>query len=298
MNLDAARQSISAAESGTLVQALSTFAQAGKPGDLQSILPHVGSSSIQVKQAAVLAATAIIRENLISSWGDLEESVREKLGTLLGSLSPTVVDELSKDLYSEEESRRVRAVQVLGLLKKNPRVRDVLAKLIPDRNVRVRATAVNLLGRIISFQDRDRELILSLLNDKDKRVRANTIEALEALGNKRVIPILLRYKSDPNNRIRGNVLKALFTLGHAGVDTELLKMMESNDPYMKASALWVLSQTKIQREELQDRAGFYLLSENDMVASNARKALDAIASPRAKGYLKYLSDIVQRTLQQ
>lgn len=296
MNLDQAREILTSKESPHLTQALEKLAHEGKPADLQAILTHVASPSPQIKQTAVSAACTIIRENLMNSWNDLPEAVRHKLGTLLHSLSPTVVDELGKDLYSEEEVRRVRAVQVLGLLRDNPRVRDILAKLIQDRNVRVRATAVNLLGRIISFEDRDRELILSLLNDKDKRVRANTIEALEALGNKRVVPILLRFKADPNNRIRGNVLKALHTLGYSGVETELKTMLESNDPYMKASALWVLSQTKLSDNDLHDKAGFYLLSENDMVASNAKRALEMIATPRARGYLTYLGTIVTRSV--
>ena len=51
------------------------------------------------------------------------------------------------------------------------------------------ATAVNLLGKFVGPNDHD--LIMSLLNDKDKRVRANTVEALERLGNKRLVPILL-----------------------------------------------------------------------------------------------------------
>ena len=76
-----------------------------------------------------------------------------------------------------------------------------------DRDVKVRATAINLFGKVIG--PNDHQIILSLLGDEDKRVKANTIEALESLGNKRMVPVLLRLRRDPNNRIRGNVLKAL-----------------------------------------------------------------------------------------
>ena len=213
--------------------------------------------------------------------------MRQKLGTMMAVLYPTIVDELSKDLYSEHDDRRLRTVQIMGLLKKNPRVRDIMVNLIKDRDVKIRATAVNLLGKIIGAEDT--ELILSLLSDPDKRVRANTVEALESLGDKRLVPMLLRFKKDPSNRIRGNVLKALFSLGYQGIEDDLLAMIKSSDIFMQASALWVITNVKIRSEELQDAAGFCLLSENEMVVTNARKALMALATPRAKGYLRYLA---------
>jgi hypothetical protein len=173
------------------------------------------------------------------------------------------------------------------LLKKNPTIRDILAKLVQDRDEKIRATAVNLLGTLVGPNDHD--MILSLLNDKDKRVRANTVEALERLGNKRLVPILLRFRKDPVNRIRGNVIKALYNLGFTGIEDDLSEMLDNTDPLMKASALWVISQIKISHPKLEDRAGFHFLSDNEMVFTNAKKALLAVNSPRTKGYVKYLS---------
>jgi HEAT repeat protein len=273
------------------VPALRVLAKSGALSDLQGILTYVSEPDPALKKLAVDTASNIIRRHLLTRYDEVDAGVREKLGTLLSSLSSSVVDELSEDLYHDEEARRVRAVQILGLLKKNPRVRDILAKLVQDRNVRVRATAVNLLGKVISFGDRDnKELILSLLNDKDKRVRANTIEALEALGNKGALPILLRFKNDPNNRIRGNVFKALYGLGYKEIQGDLLKMITSSDTFMKASAMWVIAQTKLASTELEDAIGYCLLADNDMVLTNARKALEAMATPRAQGYVRYLTD--------
>lgn len=255
---------------------------------MQTVLQLIKHEDPTVKKTAIDSAAAIIRENLIANFEKLDPPVREKLGILLSGLSPTVIDEISKDLWGDDDQRRLRAVQIIGLLKKNPHIQTVLARLVQDKNEKIRATAVNLLGKFVGIEDKS--LILALLNDKDKRVRANTLEALERLGNKVVIPILLRFRNDPNNRIRGNVLKALFLLGYKEIEDDLVQMITANDNFMKASALWVVSQVKISSRCIEDFAGFYLLSENDMVRNNAQKALARLDSARAKGYLNYLHE--------
>ncbi len=286
MNLDLARKNLSASTTPEILAAITIIGKNGTISDLGAVLAFIKHTNAAIRTAGIDAACTLIRENLIANYQSLDIPVREKLGTLLSTLSPTIIDELSKDLLSEIDERRLRAVQIIGLLKKNPRVRDVLARLIEDRDEKIRATAVLVLGACISFEDK--ELILSLLNDTDKRVRANTIEALERIGNKRIVPILLRFRNDSNNRIRGNVLKALFTLGYNEIETDLSSMLKSTDHYMKATALWVITQTKIRGPELENLAGFYLLSENQMVIINARKALVALDTPRSLGFLRYL----------
>jgi len=286
--LDEARKGLSSALAAEVLTCLAMLARNGELSDLQAVLSHTKSENAQIKKAAVNAATAIIHENLIVNFTRLDPAVREKLGIVLSTLSPTVIDEISKDLWGDDDERRLRAVQILGLLKKNPHVQNVLGKLVQDKNDKIRATAVNLLGKFISAEDKG--LIMGLLSDRDKRVRANTIEALERLGNRQVVPVLLRYRNDPSNRVRGNVIKALYTLGYADVENDLLAMVTHNDNYMKASAFWVISQIKHPSRAIEDYAGFYLLSENEMVANNARKALSAVNTPRSAGYIRYLDE--------
>jgi HEAT repeat protein len=270
-----------------LGRALELLGEQGKLTDLQPMLAFVKDASGSIGRAAVAACSNLIRNNLIAHFHELNPQVRQKLGTIMESLVPQIINEIGKDLYCTDDARRLCAVQILGLLKKNPATRDILAKLVQDRDEKIRATAVNLLGKIVG--PNDHEVILSLLSDKDKRVRANTVEALERLGNKRIIPILLRFRKDPVNRIRGNVLKALYTLGFTDVEEDLAAMLKNPDQFMKASALWVLSQIKLSLPKLEDQAGFYFLSDNEMVSTNAKKALTAINSARAQGYVKYLS---------
>jgi len=65
-------------------------------------------------------------------------------------------------------------------------------------------------------------------------------------------------------------------------------MLNNPDNFMKASGLWVIAQVKLQASKFEDLSGFYLLSDNEMVFINSKKALIAINTPRAKGYLSYL----------
>lgn len=269
-----------------LIARLKRYGTDGKLSDLQNVLGLLKHINEGVRKTATHAASNIIKENLINHYHDLDSIVREKLGILLESLDPRVIDDISSDLYCDSNERRLRAIQILGLLKKNPRIRDILVNLVKDHDEKVRATAINLLGKVVG--PHDQELILSLLNDKDKRVRANTVEALESLGNKRMVPVLLRFRRDGNNRIKANILKALYNLGYQEIESDLLEMLSSPSDFMKASALWVITQVKITTRQIEDATGYAFLSENEMVLRNARNALTALKTPRARGYLRYL----------
>jgi HEAT repeat protein len=286
MNLEAARAGLSSTNIDILIASLKIIGQNGKLTDLPNILSFIKHDNIKIKTTAISSASNLIRENLTIHFNELEPEVRKKLGLIMETLAPPIIDDITKDLYCNDETKRIRAIQILGLLKKNPKVREILVSLIQDKNEKIRATAVNLLGKVVSLEDQ--ELVMSLLNDKDKRVRANTVEALEALGNKKLIPILLRFRNDPVNRIRGNVLKALYNLGYKDIENDLLAMLNSSDNFMKASGLWVISKIKYYSLQIEDKAGFLLLSDNEMVYNNAKNALKSIDTPRAKGYLRYL----------
>ncbi|MBN2037622.1 MAG: HEAT repeat domain-containing protein [Chitinispirillaceae bacterium] len=286
--IEQARKGLSSDNPAVVIYALKGLGGNGKLTDLQAVMKLVASPNQKIKQSAIEATCTLIKENLINHFHELDTSMRQKLATIMQSVHPSVLDEISKDLYSDNDDRRLRAVQILGHMRKNPKIKDILVKLVQDRDVKIKATAANLMGRVIGQNDHD--LLLALLNDEDNRVRANTIEALEQLNNKRLIPILLRFKKDPNNRIRGNVLKALHTLGHTGIEEELLEMINSASNLMKASGMWVVSQIRFSTRPVIDACGLHLLSRDDMVHRNARNAVTAIDDPRARGYLRYLAD--------
>jgi len=292
--LEQARKAIVSDNPGAIIFGLKTLGIIGKLTDLQQLMGLIASPNPKIKQAAIEATTLMIKENLILHFGELDKTTRDKLGTIMQSLDPSILDDISKDIYGEDEERRLKAVQILGHMRKNPKIKEVLAKLLQDRNVKIRAKAVELIGKVIG--PNDHEVILQLLNDKDIRVRANSIEALENLGNKRLVPLLLRFRRDPSNRIRGNVLKALYNLGFTEINSDLIEMIQSTNNLMKASAFWVITQVKIARPEIIDACGMNLLTNDEMVYRNAKKAVEVIDSPRARGYLKYLADFMPTVL--
>jgi HEAT repeat protein len=288
--VEQARKGLGSENPAVVIYSLKTLGTGGKLTDLQSLMALINSPTTKIKQNAVEATCSLIKENLILHFNDLDKGIRAKLTSIMQSVHPSVLDEISKDLYSDNDDRRLRAVQILGYMRKNPKIKDILAKLVQDRDVKIKATAAILMGHVIGQNDHD--LLLALLNDEDKRVRANTIEALEKLNNRRLVPILLRFRKDPSNRIRGNVLKALYSLGFAGIEEDLLAMIKSGSNLMKASGMWVVCQIKFSTQSVIDACGNQLLTTDEMVYRNARKAMEAIDNPRAKGYLRYLAEFM------
>ena len=287
MDIEIARKAVASDKPEEVIAALKYLGAEGALTDLQAVLGRLKNENQAIQKTSISAATSLIKRNLIQHFNDLKPDVRSKLSAIMESLHPRIIEEISKDIYCDDDNTRLRAVQILGLLRKNPKVRDVLADLVKDRNEKIRATAINLLGKLVG--PHEQQIILSLLSDSDKRVRANTVEALESLGNKRLIPILLRFRKDPSNRIRGNVIKALYNLGNKDVAEDLEQMIGSDDDFMKASGLWVVSQIGLHSAKIEESAGQCMISDSEMVLINAIKALKALKTPRSLGYIRYLA---------
>ena len=118
MNLENARKNLVSDNPESVIAGLKILAETGKLTDLQPIMALVNHPNQRVKKAAADATASLIRENLITHFHELGAPMREKLGTLMQSMDPAIIDGISEDLYCDEEPRRLRAVQVLGLLRK------------------------------------------------------------------------------------------------------------------------------------------------------------------------------------
>ncbi|MCL2690295.1 MAG: HEAT repeat domain-containing protein [Chitinispirillia bacterium] len=273
--------------------AMRFIAKTGTVADVSMLMPiATGNSNQVIKKLATDAICAIIKESLLTKFSDLTAEMRQKLATIMQTLDPRIIDEIGKDLFCNDDARRLSALQMLGILKRHPRAEEFLTKLLKDKDPKVKATAIKLMGKMMGSNDQ--QMVISLLNDPDARVRANTVEALESLRFQRSVPILLRYRKEPNNRIRGNVLKALYKLGHTDIEDDLLGMLTNDsEPLFKASALWVIAQVKFQSAKVEDAAGACLLSDNKVVLRNAKTTLNAMGTPRARGYLNYLGELIQ-----
>jgi HEAT repeat protein len=275
-----------------VIFAMRIIAKVGTVADIFTLMPIATNSSANpsIKKLTTDAICSIIKESLLTRFNELTPDMRQKLAKILQTLDPKIINELNKDLFSKDNERRLSALQMLGILRRHPRVKEILANLLQDKDTKIRATAITLLGKMMG--PNDQHMVLMLLGDDDKRVRANTVEALESMGNPLMVPILSQYRKDPNNRIRGNVLKAIYNLGHADIEEDLLDMLTSADPLQKASALWVITQTKYNDSgKVINAAGSCLLCDNKMVYRNAEAALNAVGTPRCKGYINYLGRI-------
>jgi HEAT repeat protein len=272
--------------------AMRFIAKTGTVIDVPVLMPIAsGNNNPTIKKLAVDAICAIIKESLLTKFSDLTSEMRQKLAAIMQTLDPGIIDEISKDLFCTDDARRLRSLQMLGILKRHPRVEELLTKLLKDKDPKIKATSISLMGKMMGSNDQ--QMVMSLLNDPDARVRANTVEALESLRFQRSIPVLLRYRKEPNNRIRGNVLKALYKLGHTDIEDDLIEMLNANDPLFKATALWVIAQVKIQSVKIEDASGACLLSNDNIVRKNAKSTLNVLGTPRAKGYLNYLGELVK-----
>jgi HEAT repeat protein len=275
-----------------VIIAMRSIAKVGTVSDVFTLMPIATSNSTNpsIRRLATEAICYIIKESLLTKFNELSPDMRQKLATILQTRDPKIINELNKDLLSNDNERRLSALQMLGILKRHPRVKDLLATLLQDKNPKIKATAIALLGKMMSTNDQ--HLILALLNHEDKRVRANTVEALEHICDPNLIPILVLYRKDPNNRVRGNVLKALYNLGYADIEEDIIEMLTAAEPLQKASALWVVTQLAYKRSsKVIDAAGACLLCDDKMVHRNAVKALKTLGTPRSLGYLNYLGNI-------
>lgn len=99
-----------------------------------------------------------------------------------------------------------------------------------------------LISCLKFFLEKEEASILSnFLDDVDNRVRSNTIEAIEYLKAEEAIPSLFSALSDHDNRIRAVAAKALQSFGEEKVFAELKKMLDSQEEWMKGSAIYALS---------------------------------------------------------
>ena len=277
-----------------VIFAMRIIGKIGTVADIFTLMPIATNNSTNpsIKKLATDAICSIIKESLLTKFNELTPEMRQKLAKILQTLDPKIINDLSKDLFSSDNERRLSALQMLGILKRNPYVKEILAKLLQDRDMKIRATAIALLGKMMG--PNDQHMALMLLGDEDKRVRANTVEALESMRNPQTVPVLAPYRKDPNNRIRGNVLKALYNLGQTDIWEDLLDMLTAEDPLQKASALWVITQLKYNdNKRVIDAAGECLLCDNKMVHKHAEAALTAVGTPRCLGYVNYLGRVIR-----
>ncbi|MDR3011976.1 MAG: HEAT repeat domain-containing protein [Chitinispirillales bacterium] len=272
--------------------AFNVISKVGTIADVSTLIPITTNAATNpsVKKMAIGAICSIIKENLLARFNEIPHDTRQKLVLILQTYDPNILNSLYKDLMSDDDNCKMPALQLLGILKHHPKMKDLLIKLLSDKSPKIKATAMSLLSNMVD--QNDQQSVVTLLSDADKRVRANTVEVLEAIGNPRLAPVLFKYRKDSNNRVRGNVLKALYNLGTTNIEEDLLEMLNTKDAPLIATALWVIQQTRFRRNpKVLDATGACLTFNDEMVHKRAVAALEAMKTPKSLGYLKHLGNI-------
>lgn len=240
-----------------------------------------------------------------ASWVRNIEREGIRIWKLLPDLpqTPQHIDELAKQLSSKDEDviyNTLKALgeiedssassQIIGLFShSNPELIalsiETLGKIGDPSNLyairnlykknanpRVKACIVTAVSRLALPDDDILDFLTKSLHDDDSRVRANAIEAIERLDLPNVTRLLLPMLKDEDNRVRANVIKALWNKDDPNKLLEALKEMASDEnPWMKASAIFVLGKVKIPgRIELLAAMAH---EDHPKVRENAKQAL-------------------------
>lgn len=226
----------------------------------------------------------------------------EPLLALLSDISPRV---------------RIATATALGMLV-NPdneeRIGEAFLKALEaEWNQDIRASLVMALGKL-----RKASLIkplYQLLSDENDRVRANAVEAVgRCMGRGAVVRYVEKLIKDPNNRTRANAAMAIWLVGDKRGFKVLVEMAASDDPLISCSGLYGLGEIftndsiKISLQFIADPVKFYfkeralfkdalkiciqqVMNPHPLVERNAVIALGKIRSNQAVEILrnKFLS---------
>ncbi|MDN5280634.1 MAG: hypothetical protein PWR01_4599 [Clostridiales bacterium] len=240
-----------------------------------------------------------------ASWVRMIEREGIRIWKILPDMpqTPSCIDELAEKLSSEDEDVVYNSLKALGELEdasasdqiirlfshKNPEISalavETLGKIGDPSNLgailnfyrkdlhpRIKACIVTAVGKISLPDDQVLGFIAKALEDDDSRVRANAVEALETLEIADTARFLIPMLEDEDNRVRANVIKALWNKDDQSKLLEALKKMASDEnPWMKASAIFVLDKVKIPgRIEL---LAAMCCEEHPKIRQNARESL-------------------------
>ncbi len=193
-------------------------------------------------------------ENL-SSKGSIEadQLLKEVLSVKPGvarALKPvTDLQDIQEEpaLYSNYPEIRLAALKKVAASNPKNVQNLLLQRLKTERDPRVLATALSLLGAIHSDEDGKLAVLMNFTAHEDNRVRANAIEALAPLLKPDQAGFLVPYLQDSSNRVRGNALIALENLPEVSrkdfrpdLDRALKEMVEHKDENFRLTALYCI----------------------------------------------------------
>lgn len=226
---------------------LATLRYLQKKGDL-SILEKIShltrSKKKKVRQGVVTTMFKIVKEMLLSNFDTFTNQKRHKILKWLQKMKPNFFKEIVYLSESPDEIDRIRYLKMLEASELGEAMAEY-RRMAKDQNAKIRATSINGFGRIKDADTRFR-LAKPFFTDPDGRVRANAFDLLpdEKPDNEEMIELAKNAAKEGSRRECGNALAKLLNWGFKEYEDKLLELLDSDDEFTKASALWVLGVAK------------------------------------------------------
>lgn len=181
----------------------------------------------------------------------------------------------------EDPDRDVAVAALLALRRVGTARSTVpLLRILKDsKNDFVRSTAILTLGRLAPAEAS--AAVKRYLQDPDDRIRASAVEALGRgiQDHLEDAPLLLKAMEDPSNRVRGNAVVALWEVDPDRCRKPFFDLMKSPRPVFRSTAAWVVGQ--VQSPELFQAYLPVINTELDKdVLAMAMRAIEEAESPR------------------
>lgn len=269
----AARELLADPSDDVKALAAAALARIGSHDLPQLLAPFVHSAHPRLASIALKVIAQASFDRYLRSFDRLDEATRQAAARAIAKIDASLLDRLHGELAALEPDRRLKALRIAGYAGAGDRLRPFLREVLADPDVKVRATAVKMLG-ILGGADGLHALI-EALNDPDRRIRANAVEAFEEIGDTRFVMLLKPFLADPDNRVRANAAKALHRLGVSEGRETLEQMLESEERLMRLSAAWAMGEIGARAFEAPLRAR--LPREQDsQVRERIRRALESL----------------------
>lgn len=227
-------------------------------------------SANSLKQVSTLKS-----EQLVKLLGNPNMRVRQAAQRQLvafGAASAQPLIELTRRTDANQQAR-IHALWALGSLAiQDSGLFDVIATLCEDADAEIRNQAARTLGRAKSLPDTKRSelgvVLAKLLSDSSLRVRASAATSIGSLGYQPALAGLLKAASD-NADVGDAIVRTGVVMGLAGSQSEsdLVNAAQGADPAARVAIVLALAKHK------SPRVGEFMADESETVALEAARAI-------------------------
>lgn len=189
-----------------------------------------------------VAAAAELRDRNTSLRAALSKRIRHQNEELrnvsvyaLGEIGhPGAIQALRSRIPAIRSGRLMNNIAFALRKLKDPRVTDLLGRLLKHRQAVIRLNAAFVLGDI--GDKRAVPMLVAALGDGNDMVRASVIAALGKLKDKRAIPGLVPFLSSKNLALSKEALFALNKIVPGGYNDKVAKLLDHESRYVRKDA--------------------------------------------------------------